>query len=186
MKVFKILLILFLVSILFSFYVNNNRYIIKVRNKQFSIKKINDKSDNIAISSLSSLSRKMDKLFNILQKYKRKPEVGRLLRSARDIKLEEVNEIYNNKVAYSINKGEKIGICVRHNNKKVNENLLFFVLLHELAHIMSESYGHTEEFWRNFKYLIKISIQYKLYNYENYNNNPKHMCGTEISSTPFP
>ena len=85
-----------------------------------------------------------------------------------------------------MNKGEKIGICVRYKNKKVNENSLFFVLLHELAHIMSESYGHTEEFWRNFKYLIEISIRYNLYKYENYNTNPTNMCGTEISSTPHP
>ena len=30
-----------------------------------------------------------------------------------------------------------------------------FVALHELAHVMSSSIGHTEEFWDNFRYLLK-------------------------------
>lgn len=185
MNILNLLIISLIVSILYSYYTNFNRYKVKIRNKYISIKKINKDSDKIAINTFISLSSKMDKLFHILEKYKRKPEVGRLLMN-KDITLEEVNEIYNNKVAYSVNKGEKIGICVRYKNKKVNENSLFFVLLHELAHIMSESYGHTEEFWRNFKYLIEISIRYNLYKYENYNTNPTNMCGTEISSTPHP
>ena len=37
-------------------------------------------------------------------------------------------------------------------NKLIDENTLMFVALHELAHIATESIGHTKEFWANFKF----------------------------------
>ena len=33
--------------------------------------------------------------------------------------------------------------------KLVDKNLLLFVALHELSHIMTVSLNHTEEFWDN-------------------------------------
>ena len=33
-----------------------------------------------------------------------------------------------------------------------------FVTLHELAHVMTVSVGHTEEFWTNFKFLLTKSV----------------------------
>lgn len=34
-----------------------------------------------------------------------------------------------------------------------------FVLLHEMAHLMTESIGHTPEFWTNFKKILQDGIQ---------------------------
>ena len=60
-------------------------------------------------------------------------------------------------VAYSVNKGEELSICIREKNteKFLDSNTVLFVAIHELAHIMSESTGHTEEFWDNIKYVLK-------------------------------
>ena len=63
--------------------------------------------------------------------------------------------------------------------------LTLFVVLHELAHIMSKSVGHNDEFWKNFKYLLKHSIKINIYNYENFNDNPKYYCGINITDTPY-
>ena len=41
----------------------------------------------------------------------------------------------------------------------VDENTLMFVLLHEMAHLMTESIGHTPEFWTNFKKILQDGIQ---------------------------
>ena len=34
----------------------------------------------------------------------------------------------------------------------------FFVALHELSHVMTVSVGHTQEFWENFKFLLKEAV----------------------------
>lgn len=161
-----------------------NRYSYKNGKKKFIVNKISDESDESAFKTLVSLSSKKDKLMMILEREKSKPEVKRLL-NKRNVEIEELNSFYNNKAAYSINKGDKIGICIRNNKKIEDENTMFFVLLHELAHIMTISYGHTEEFWKNFKFLLKVSIQNNLYIYENYNKNTKHFCTVAITSTPL-
>ena len=56
-------------------------------------------------------------------------------------------------VAYSVNKGDELSICIREKDTEafLDSNTVTFVAIHELAHIMSESTGHTEEFWDNFR-----------------------------------
>ena len=61
-----------------------------------------------------------------------------------------------------------------------------FVSTHEIAHIMTKSIGHTEEFWNNFKYLLKIAtIKLNLYDKVDYSKNPKKYCGMTINSSPL-
>lgn len=89
--------------------------------------------------------------------------------------------------SYSVNKGEKLIVCMR--SKKDDsihdENTIFFVVLHELAHIMSKTIGHNDEFWNNFKYLLKHAIKIKIYKYQDFNNKPEYYCGINITDTPY-
>jgi len=90
--------------------------------------------------------------------------------------------------AYSENKGEKIAFCTtktKNGNELIDENTLTFVAIHELAHIMSISIGHTKEFWDNFKFLLKRAVDYNLYEPINYGVNPKRYCGMEINDNPY-
>jgi hypothetical protein len=90
--------------------------------------------------------------------------------------------------SYSVNKGEKIVFCLRTKNKKetlINENIIMFVALHELSHVMTKSVGHTTEFWNNFQFLLKIAVKLQLYNNTNYNDTPVDYCGTQITDTPL-
>ena len=51
--------------------------------------------------------------------------------------------------AYSENKGEKLAFCTtttKEGDQLIDENTLTFVAIHELAHIMTVSIGHTTEF----------------------------------------
>ena len=61
-------------------------------------------------------------------------------------------------VAYSVNKGEELSICLREKEteKFMDQNTITFVAIHELAHIMSVDTGHTKEFWTNFKFLLNL------------------------------
>jgi predicted metal-dependent hydrolase len=82
----------------------------------------------------------------------------------------------NNKyTSYSVNKGQKIVFCLRAKSKDetlVEENVIMFVAIHELSHIMTKSVGHTEEFWNNFRILLRVAIELKLYKNHDYGNAP--------------
>lgn len=90
--------------------------------------------------------------------------------------------------SYTINKGSEIHMCIRErdgDNRLIDENTCFFVALHELAHVMTKSIGHTKEFWENFRLLLKYAIKDGFYEYHPYHNSPKKYCGTYISDTPL-
>lgn len=88
--------------------------------------------------------------------------------------------------SYTMNK-KNIGLCLKSkygNHHSVNQ--LFFVLLHELAHMMSKSVGHNDEFWENFKLLIRISLENNLYEKMGFSNeNPVEYCGDYITYEPL-
>ena len=91
--------------------------------------------------------------------------------------------------AYSENKGEKIAFCLDKNkNGKgglIDSNTLMFVAIHELAHVASESIGHTDEFWRNFKFLLQEAEKINIYVPVDYKKEPKEYCGMDITDNPY-
>ena len=88
--------------------------------------------------------------------------------------------------SYSVNKGEEIAICIRNkDNTFMNINTILFVTLHELAHVMTLSTGHTKEFWNNMKYLLEEAEILNLYKPVNYNKYNESYCGMTINSTPY-
>ena len=93
----------------------------------------------------------------------------------------------NKYTSYSINKGDKIVFCLRSkkDNKLVDINTMMFVAIHELAHLMSKSIGHTTEFWDNMRFLLKEGIKIGVYKKQDFNKNPKDYCGIKITDTPL-
>ena len=90
--------------------------------------------------------------------------------------------------AYSENKGEKIAFCLdaeKGNNKLIDENTLMFVGIHEISHVATKSVGHTDEFWKNFKFLLEQAVEIKIYTPVDYKKNPKRYCGMEITDNPY-
>ena len=90
--------------------------------------------------------------------------------------------------AYSENKGEKLAFCLnttKHGTKLIDSNTLMFIALHEMAHVMTESIGHKEEFWQNFKFLLQNAVEIKIYTPVDYKNDPQQYCGIEINDNPY-
>jgi len=90
--------------------------------------------------------------------------------------------------AYTVNKGDELRICIRDpdsNEMFESENTGFLVLLHELAHLMSQSFGHNIEFKKNFAYICKQAQELGLYRYVDYSKNPTSYCSTDITHSPF-
>jgi predicted metal-dependent hydrolase len=87
--------------------------------------------------------------------------------------------------SYSVNKGEQIVLCLRNKDKLMDINTMTFVVLHEFAHLATESIGHTEEFWGNFKWILEESINIGIYTRQDFKNNNVDYCGIKITSTPL-
>ena len=78
-------------------------------------------------------------------------------------------------VAYTLNKGTEMRICIKDDQGKyLNKKQTIVILLHELAHIMTKSIDHTEEFLNNQRIIVKHAKKFGLY--EKYQDSD--YCGT--------
>ena len=64
-------------------------------------------------------------------------------------------------------------------------NTLTFVAIHELAHIMTLSVGHKQEFWENFKFLLEGAKELGVYEPEDYKKKPAEYCSMMINDNPY-
>jgi len=72
---------------------------------------------------------------------------------------------------------EYVRVCL----KSGDENAIFFMVIHELAHVATLSFGHTDEFWSNMGLLISGARAAGVYG--------KHIetaqvCGTPVGPEP--
>jgi hypothetical protein len=66
-----------------------------------------------------------------------------------------------------------------------DDNTICFVVLHEMAHMMNEGIGHTETFWRLFKFLLEQGVQCGIYHPIDYSMEPVVYCGLDIKYSPL-
>lgn len=89
--------------------------------------------------------------------------------------------------SYSVNKGEKVYMCLRQRNEReelVDENIITFVSLHELAHCGTSEVGHTPLFWNNFGWILKRAEEMQIYQYTDFSSHPVEYCGIHITDQP--
>lgn len=88
-------------------------------------------------------------------------------------------------VAYSLDKGS-ISVCVRAPGGGLEpENTSMFVLLHELAHIATDTYGHKPEFWANMRFLLELADVTGSYSYQNFDLQAVSYCGKPLRDSPL-
>ena len=117
------------------------------------------------------------------------PPVARFVaRFSSDVFVE--NDMASPDTSYSENKGQKIVVCLRDKTRApeyplIDQNTIMFVMLHEMAHLMTETIGHTQEFWSNFKRILQDAIQLGIYHPVNYAQRPTPYCGMTITDSPL-
>lgn len=89
--------------------------------------------------------------------------------------------------AYNVNKGEEIAICIRDKNNKIIDdmNSCMFIIIHELAHLMTITEQHTPEFWDNMRQLLEKGNECSVYKPIDYSKNPQYYCNQLIQETPY-
>lgn len=159
--------------------VDGNRYCVRERAKL-----------ELVADQLAHVTGNMKKVVNECnRKYGEQENVKRLVNSFNPKKIYEILPT-SEYTAYSENKGEKIAFCVeteKENGKGylIDINTLTYVALHELAHVMTKSIGHTDEFWTNYKFLLEVADSINIYQPIDYKKKPVRYCGINITDNPY-
>ena len=182
-----------LIIILYIIYIYNKKYnyiyITSTLGNNYIINK--DNFQNIKIELLDKIQDNMYKLKKILvdniDKYNEYKEyILQLDRNFNKKRTQIYETDYNsNLTSYSVNKGEELSICLK--SKNTGEfhdiNLLMYVVIHEMSHFACPEIGHGLLFQKIFKKFIEVAIEYNIYKYNDYNNNPIEYCGMKLNST---
>jgi predicted metal-dependent hydrolase len=180
------IIILFLVLFLIQNYNKNINYVISSSDNQKYLV-YNLKYKELAANTLAYVRNNLQKLCDVLEK--KYPKDERIIRMVSKFDPEAIveNDPTSKNTSYSINKGEKIVLCLRSKdgqNRIVKRNVIMFVALHEMAHIMTLSVGHTKEFWDNFEFLLREASKIGIYEEIDFNSSPHTYCGVRITDTP--
>ena len=153
--------------------------------RSYTVRKLPDKLD--AANKLAKLSSSLTKLVEYVYKNDRNREGVEQLKKRFNSRNIIENTPGGKYTAYSVNKGQQLAICLRNadDDKFINDNLVYFVSIHEMAHVMTDEIGHTTKFWDNMKFLLENANKIDIYKPEDYSKNPQKYCGIEIDSTPY-
>lgn len=140
-----------------------------------------------AANKLSKINKNIINLINHLTKDDDKDNKFNRLKERYNPNTLSETSINSSHVSYSVNKGEKIALCLRNktNNTFEEDNIIMFVVAHELAHIVTDEVGHTDKFWNNMKEILEESEKLNLYNPIDYSKNNKEYCGMTVKTTPY-
>jgi len=156
---------------------DGNRYCVREREKL-----------ELAANLLAQVTQKMKDMVKYMKEtHPKDPRTIRLVEGFNPKRISETLPT-SELTAYSENKGEKIAFCLntsKEGNKLIDLNTLTFVALHELSHIMTESIGHKQEFWQNFKFLLQNAKEAGIYIPVDYKKKPKQYCGMSINDNPY-
>lgn len=189
MKELTLLMICILAVFFYMNFLRQKLYLEKIRasnGNEYLVRNLPDKVE--AANKLGSISDSLKNLVNSLNE--NDDSKGKYIKNLKEsFNPEYITEnipgsIY---VAYSVNKGEELSLCIRDkgSEKFIDDNTIIFVAIHELAHIMTPETGHTPLFWDNMKYLLESASSQGIYMPVDYSQSPVEYCGMDINSTPM-
>lgn len=182
-----IVIILILIIIYLVYLHNYNANLLKVKstidNSEYYVQDKEDAQD--AANLIAKIKDKLKSLIEHLSK--QYPSDERTIRIKQNYRENSLKEGVDdpNYTSYSVNKGEQIILCLRNKDKLMDLNTMMFVVLHEIGHLASESIGHTDEFWSNFKWILEESINIGIYVRQDFDSKPVEYCGMSITSSPL-
>ena len=190
-----VIIILIIIFVIYTLFEKDNLTILTgVDGQNYWVRDLADK--DIAIKTLVSLRIKLSNLLDYIQNKMNsikindptssyllfEPNVKIMKERIAYVKIKETPS-ESKFTSYSINKGEELVFCIR---SKADDTLhsinkIFYVATHELAHIGCPEVGHTDLFYKLNLFLLKEAIEFKLYNYTNYDQTPEEYCGISLN-----
>jgi len=191
-NMYGFIIILFIVLIALKMYSESDEFNLRCIVSTIDGKKYCVRERSNVQNASDLLARTTEKLGylveNVGQRYPDRENVKKLVNNFNPTTIKETLPT-SEYTAYSENKGEKLAFCLNKkkndNNNLIDSNTLMFVAIHEIAHIMTTSVGHTEEFWNNFKFLLENAVELKIYTPVDYKKEPEGYCGMDITDNPY-
>ena len=160
-KITNVIIILVLFYIGYKYiYDGTVEVLSSVDNKSYKVR--NSKDKELKADILATLYGKFAIITDNLRKdsrYSSNANVQRLLKNWNSgVTIKEVGNMEND-AAYVVNK-KNMSFCLQKTKNEVvleELNLITYVGIHELAHIMSEEIGHGSEFVKNFEFLLSYA-----------------------------
>lgn len=155
----------------------------RVDDRMYKVRKLPDQQ--AAADYLARINARLQALIShMVAKHPGNPDAKRLYENFRPNALEEGSPD-TGYTSFSVNKGERIVLCIRQKgtNAFVDENVLMYVAVHEIAHLMTKEIGHTDTFWANFRFLLTEAMDQKLYAKVEFDRKPEEYCGIHITSS---
>ena len=155
--------------------------------RMYKVRDLPDKQQ--AADMLATLRKNLQTLTDYLQEqFPNKPQVQRLVQNFRADPhrfLESTPDAEH--TSYSVNKGESVHFCLRQRDgteQLVPLNVMIFVALHEMAHMITQTIGHDADFWNNFGWLLRQAEAKGLYQPTDFKSHPVMYCGVQITDSP--
>lgn len=181
--------IIFIIIIILFLYIKNYYAEVtyvksKLDGRNYLVRKLPDRQK--AADYLASLNKDSLKLIiHLTAKYPNKSEIKRLFENFNPDNLSE-GSAQSGYTSYSVNKGERIIMCIRQKDAEdsfVDKNTVMYVMCHELSHLATESVGHDQEFWDNFKFILTEAVDIGIYTKIDFEKSPAKYCGINITSS---
>jgi hypothetical protein len=189
MKELTLLMISILIIFFYMNFIRQKLYLEKIRasnGNEYLVRNLSDKVE--AANKLGNISDSLKNLVNNLNENDdKKGEYIKQLKESFNPEYITENIPGSIYVAYSVNKGEELSLCIRDKGSEefIDNNTIIFVAIHELSHIMTPETGHTPLFWDNMKYLLEQASSQGIYIPQDYSQSPVEYCGMDINSTPM-
>lgn len=187
-------IICIIIFIFFIYVLNSVRVFFKgirvqstIDNRWYLVRDVNPEYNQKNADILALINQKISKLLHHLKKSKHNEfqiNVDLLIsRYDPDAIMENISQV---DTTFTVDKGERLEVCTDTRNsinpQLEDMNTLIFVILHEMGHMASITYGHNTEFKKNFAFLVKKAIEIDIYKYVDYKVTPVRYCGMDIRS----
>jgi len=159
-----------------------------VDGKEYLVRDLPDKQE--AANLLAKVRIKLNNLkIHLEGKYPDKTQVKQLIQNFRNDPKRFLESTPDAEfTSYSVNKGESVHLCLRQregaDESLVKEEVMVFVAIHEMSHILTESLGHGPDFWNNFAWLLKEAELINIYKHQDFKAHPVKYCGMSITDEP--
>jgi len=154
----------------------------------YNVRDMPDKQEAADLMARIRLKMKRLKIY-VEEKFPDKPQVKQLARNF-DADAHRLGESTPDDefTSFSVNKGESVHFCLRQREKAdeslVDENVIMFVAIHEMGHIITKTVGHGPDFWNNFAWLLEQAETLGVYAPQNFSSHPVSYCGMKITDEP--
>jgi len=179
--------VLFVMALVLFMYIRNQygevEYVRSEKDgREYLVLNVADKK--FAADRLADLNEHLLKLVRHMRaKYPQDPRISRLYNNFDPDNVSE-GGVEHGFTSYSVNKGEKLVMCIRQKEGGfVPMNVVMYVAVHELSHLMTKDVGHSSDFWENFKFLLWEAVEIGLYKRTDYSKKPVEYCGIHITSS---